>query len=756
MRYPLSLLLMIPSICFGTILFESNFECGRTYTATSLKPGAKRIELLPCEDLNHWPLTSGSGVIEYNLPQASDVFQYTSREGHILQGVKGLRKPHAKWVDIRTGGFDEWNGRRNRGPKEAPEKIILHSGNPISGAYSIAVRCDTPITSRLVHSIPHPDSQGIYIRFMARFSRELLGKEALAVSFLYANTQDLATPRLAPVSPGKGKPTFLVFEEPPDATMLQQHLEEKAPEIRPDSTYLIEVSFEKASSTRLVSRVWVNGQSAGKAVTDHRLFEYRTTGISLGKMGGPAANGTMWFDDFVVATGPLGPPPFQPSLIFNGNHLKCTDYQTHANDRPHAASQWQVSLTNSWILPSLNTGADPFHLMELPHPHLMVLSDSLNPWFVFREPILLPTNIESGQSCYARMRQADNRGNWSFWSRPCRFVVPPGGPKPATPEPEIKSIWLTHPKTNTQMAEIERGKWYDMHVRFAASKNRPEKAETFIDVQLTANLETAHGGCASRGEPFREASDYSFSFSWPGNRPFVRELPGSFEPSSLIGLKGLYCDPTQGNYLQDLQNGMVRVRMRLLEQAQLGPWRVLSYLKEQGNSVSPMYRTIFLVADKEKTVSARLLDRWTILLLVGFAVVLLLFVGFGRKKHGPEASDDSERPAPDPLSDDRRIAAAQQYVRDHFNEPISPRDVARAIGLSPNWLSKLFKAGTGTNLVDFITNLRIREAKRLLRETEMDIGDVSRASGFNTQVHFRRIFHRHEKMSPRAFRNSTK
>lgn len=736
-------------------LFESNFECGQTYTASALKPGAKRIELLPCEDLSQWPTDGGQGVVEHNFPEATDVFEYASREDRILKGVTGLKNHHPKWVDVRTGNFLEWSVGKSRDAREDTSSISITSALALAGAHSVVFEGRSQALARLHHTFATNGQKTVYCRLLARFGPNLLGQEAQAIPFLHLDLWDLSVPKPIPLRQGKGKATHLVFQEPHGAVMVKMDVLPAAPPILPHIAVQLEMSFKRLSHNRLLSRLWIDGRLSCRAITEHEPRKIQSEGILLGKTRPLALKGSMWFDNICIATHPLGPVSPKPSLAFKSNRLISSGFPTMPELGEHAGSQWQVSHSNSWIIPCLNTGLDSHNLTQLAHPQVIRLSDSLNPLFVFPNPVFLPTGIKAGQTCLGRVRHCARNGNWSEWSQPCRFIVPAAGPPASHPLPRVQSIRFTRPGENRSLQEIMAATWYDIHLAYSFSGKAHENRSVFTDIILTANVENAISNHASRGAPFRAGSDYFVSFMFPRVPPYVREKEGSLEHSQLIGRKGLYCDATKEGIHHDLANRIIRLRIRLLKQAQDGIWRATAYLKEEGDLMSPMFSKAFVVSNKEKASDHGIPRYFLFISAFAIAGIALIYLGakFWRK---PTVVENGNGVPLSPTSANQRVAEAQQYMIDNFTKPISTSDVAHALNVSSNWLSKLYKQETGQNLMDCLIELRIKEAKRLLKETNLDESEIAFNSGFNSLVNFRRFFRRFEGKSPLSFRKSHK
>lgn len=74
--------------------------------------------------------------------------------------------------------------------------------------------------------------------------------------------------------------------------------------------------------------------------------------------------------------------------------------------------------------------------------------------------------------------------------------------------------------------------------------------------------------------------------------------------------------------------------------------------------------------------------------------------------------------------------------------------------MSPSYLRHLFREQTGKTLTEYITELRISEAKKLLRSTDDSILSIALAVGFNDQSYFSKVFQKSVGTSPSRYRAS--
>ncbi len=98
------------------------------------------------------------------------------------------------------------------------------------------------------------------------------------------------------------------------------------------------------------------------------------------------------------------------------------------------------------------------------------------------------------------------------------------------------------------------------------------------------------------------------------------------------------------------------------------------------------------------------------------------------------------------------IIDVSNYIQHHLSDSITTEDVAKHLFISRSRLSTKFKAETGINLNDFITQEKIEEAKRLLRYSDKTILAISSFLGFSSQSHFSHVFKKYTDKTPNDYR----
>jgi YesN/AraC family two-component response regulator len=98
------------------------------------------------------------------------------------------------------------------------------------------------------------------------------------------------------------------------------------------------------------------------------------------------------------------------------------------------------------------------------------------------------------------------------------------------------------------------------------------------------------------------------------------------------------------------------------------------------------------------------------------------------------------------------IQQAINYIDFHFTEQISLEKLAAVAAISASYLSSQFKKETGTSVVDYIYQQRMRKVLTLLVTTSMPINKVAEAAGFYDENYFARAFKKRHHMTPREYR----
>ena len=106
----------------------------------------------------------------------------------------------------------------------------------------------------------------------------------------------------------------------------------------------------------------------------------------------------------------------------------------------------------------------------------------------------------------------------------------------------------------------------------------------------------------------------------------------------------------------------------------------------------------------------------------------------------------------EPTMESRRIKKVHEYLITHYSEEIRLSQLATLVGMSEASLSRFFKLRTGKCFSDYLINIRIGFAIRLLVDTEQTVSEISFNCGFNNISNFNRIFKKSKGCTPKEFR----
>lgn len=102
------------------------------------------------------------------------------------------------------------------------------------------------------------------------------------------------------------------------------------------------------------------------------------------------------------------------------------------------------------------------------------------------------------------------------------------------------------------------------------------------------------------------------------------------------------------------------------------------------------------------------------------------------------------------------IIQVKDYVFEHIHDNILIRDIAKSVGVSPNYLSEQFKTYEGITLKQYIINEKIKNSEYLLKYTEYSLQEISSVCAFSSQSRFCDYFQRKNGITPLKYRKKYK
>lgn len=99
------------------------------------------------------------------------------------------------------------------------------------------------------------------------------------------------------------------------------------------------------------------------------------------------------------------------------------------------------------------------------------------------------------------------------------------------------------------------------------------------------------------------------------------------------------------------------------------------------------------------------------------------------------------------------INLVKRFILDNYDQNLTLEEIANSVYLSPYYLSRIFKEEQEITVMDYLTKVRIEQAKKLLRNYKHNIDDISLKLGYNDPSYFAKVFRRNTGMSPSQFRS---
>ena len=101
-----------------------------------------------------------------------------------------------------------------------------------------------------------------------------------------------------------------------------------------------------------------------------------------------------------------------------------------------------------------------------------------------------------------------------------------------------------------------------------------------------------------------------------------------------------------------------------------------------------------------------------------------------------------------------QCSLVRQYINNHFKEDLNLDQLAEQCGLNKYYLVHSFKKATGTTPINYLNQLRLQEAEKLLKTTGLPVAKVAQEVGFSSSSGFSQSFRRCHGVSPAGYRQA--
>ncbi len=97
---------------------------------------------------------------------------------------------------------------------------------------------------------------------------------------------------------------------------------------------------------------------------------------------------------------------------------------------------------------------------------------------------------------------------------------------------------------------------------------------------------------------------------------------------------------------------------------------------------------------------------------------------------------------------------ARRYIETNFDSQLNLAEVAGKVGLSSSYFSRSFKKKFGISFSDYLNQLRLDKARRLLRNSRKNISEIAAETGYNDSNYFSKVFKKETGLAPTEYRQS--
>lgn len=119
-------------------------------------------------------------------------------------------------------------------------------------------------------------------------------------------------------------------------------------------------------------------------------------------------------------------------------------------------------------------------------------------------------------------------------------------------------------------------------------------------------------------------------------------------------------------------------------------------------------------------------------------------------------SDNTHQHENEDAESNVNIRAVHQYITDNYTAKIHLDNLCFLFGTNKTSLCRSFKSEYGITIFEYITSLKIKEAKSLLRTRKMTVSQIAELLGFESLHYFCRVFKKHTGQSPTQYVKSVK
>jgi AraC-like DNA-binding protein len=676
-----------------------------------LDSGASSLSLITNNNIEEWPKSGGFGVIEYDVQDRKELFEYGKRDNNVLLNVKTLKKHHPAGSDIRTTTISP-----------ATQGAQLEMENPLFGAFSYKIDRE-PIAGLF---FPCEKTHEIHIQFYAAFEEpELIednrdNKDGPGYYYCGIRQKEKGRSRRESVIVLW---LFDVFKPQKLVQIRYWDINGRNIHSRP-----YPIIWGKPNRIRVYAKV---GQEKGCGYkfwfNDSLIFENMTLNLSnINNIGyvdfsrksltGTKIFSPVIYDELKFGSERFRPIPSLPQIQSLDTRNLILHFREPVDSMRYSYFQCMISLDNVWLNPLYHSGDITFS----------------NPAFA------LPTFLEPDKDYFLRVRLNNRFDIWGSWSRPIHFKAAHTRPAQDTALPYVSDIFISKSPLDKPLNRIPKEKWFYLNLLV----NDTAKWDTISYIQAWLHSPDNRSASASnRGGLYNKKSNYVFSFSSVDTILYARDT-AYIQGLKVTGDRYVYIDDRNHIFTRYLRKKVMCAKIKLPHEADTGPWFAKAYVYTK-NEESTKVKSCMFILEKERKVNLKIV---LVIVLAIIAGVLIIII----KKVLPP----SERETVPKTRHEKILEDGIKYIHQHYAKIKTTREIADHVFISDGYFRSLFKQYKNQRLMDYIVNFRIEKAKALLQQTNKNVTEVMTEVGFNDSSYFTKAFKKITGVTPTQYRDS--
>ncbi len=353
----------------------------------------------------------------------------------------------------------------------------------------------------------------------------------------------------------------------------------------------------------------------------------------------------------------------------------------------------------------------------------------------------ISTRLPAG-TYYATARRENNFGNKSAVSLSAPIRVCQDG----SSGPDFRELYIASVRNSERLDTIFVDSYYDICIGLDSISRFDLLGYLVVNIYDTSFTQRTP---SNKGGAFNKKSNYIINLSLLGGKYqlFEKQRDGSFESSRLhLDSAGLYTASFSKNVVIDSVSSTIRMRFRLLKEANPGMWQIAAYLFDSNDAIIATKRICFVLHERVGKGNCRVNTKRHLTVVFIAALISVILVVLIKRGGGKRAVMKKDIEA-----DLDRI---KLFINENYKYDLSVTQLRQKLKMSKVRYQSVMRAG-GVDFQSLVNRKRVEKAKELLLNSDKSITDIGFDVGFAGQATFFRVFRDIEGLSPGQLRKQT-